>query len=357
MYFKNKLSGNMVPVVHANGPAKMEKQWDDAVNTYFKEAPCKGEMSKDITVITWSIPEEETLLENCFKQLNLLDRLIVIPMKTPFNFLDKIRKMYKYLSLVKTKYVMALDATDVMVLGYDAVDEVLRSFQRKEARCVFSAEIPQWPNIETGQGIMAASGDAPFELGAWKTELTKIREYEEVYEWLGSPFKHLCSGAWIGEREYMIDFYKECMDIIPEGWWDENLFGGDQGFITLVAGRRFPDVLLDYKSEMFLSLSGTTEKEVEINIEPQKALYTTFYYRYKGRHVAAPQWRINMEESDMKQVISFFSDEEVKVVWKEEDKTKVGRGKITHDDDNFVYLAGEKGKVIVNKKDIIAIKQ
>ncbi len=64
-----------------------------------------------------------------------------------------------------------------------------------------------------------------------------------------------------------------------------------------------------------------------------------------------------MEENDMKQVISFFSDEEVKVVWREEEKTKVGRGKITHDDDNFVYLAGEKGKVIVNKKDIIAIKQ
>ena len=55
--------------------------------------------------------------------------------------------------------------------------------------------------------------------------------------------------------------------------------------------------------------------------------------------------------------ISFFSNEEVKVVWREEEKTKVGRGKITHDDDNFVYLAGEKGKVIVNKKDIIAIKQ
>lgn len=64
-----------------------------------------------------------------------------------------------------------------------------------------------------------------------------------------------------------------------------------------------------------------------------------------------------MEENDMKQVISFFSNEEVKVVWREEDKTKVGRGKITHDDDNFVYLAGEKGKVIVNKKDVIAIKQ
>ena len=50
MYFKNKLSENMVPVVHANGPAKFEKSWDDAVTTYFKEASCEGEMSKDITV-------------------------------------------------------------------------------------------------------------------------------------------------------------------------------------------------------------------------------------------------------------------------------------------------------------------
>ena len=60
---------------------------------------------------------------------------------------------------------------------------------------------------------------------------------------------------------------------------------------------------------------------------------------------------------ESKNRIRFFSDEEVKVVWREEDKTKVGRGKITHDDENFVYLAGEKGKVVVNKKDIIAIKQ
>ena len=28
-----------------------------------------------------------------------------------------------------------------------------------------------------------------------------------------------------------------------------------------------------------------------------------------------------------------------------------------YDDDNFVYLSGEKGTVIVNKKDIIAVKQ
>ncbi len=64
-----------------------------------------------------------------------------------------------------------------------------------------------------------------------------------------------------------------------------------------------------------------------------------------------------MEEKETKTVKPPLQDlSECKIVWKEEDKTKVGRGKITQDDDNFVYLTGEKGTVIVNKKDIIAIK-
>ena len=64
-----------------------------------------------------------------------------------------------------------------------------------------------------------------------------------------------------------------------------------------------------------------------------------------------------MEESETKPLTGYLKDEEVKIVWKEEDRTKVGRGKITHDDENFVYLTGEKGTVIVNKSSIIAIKQ
>ena len=64
-----------------------------------------------------------------------------------------------------------------------------------------------------------------------------------------------------------------------------------------------------------------------------------------------------MDEKESKPLSASLSDGEVKVVWREEERTKVGRGKISHDDDNFVYLNGEKGTVIVNKKDIIAIKQ
>ena len=64
-----------------------------------------------------------------------------------------------------------------------------------------------------------------------------------------------------------------------------------------------------------------------------------------------------MEENETKPLTGYLKDAEVKIVWKEEDRTKVGRGKITNDDENFVYLTGEKGTVIVNKTSIIAIKQ
>jgi len=62
-------------------------------------------------------------------------------------------------------------------------------------------------------------------------------------------------------------------------------------------------------------------------------------------------------DDEEKKLASFLKEAEVKIVWREEEKTKVGRGMITNDDKNFVYLTGEKGTVIVNKKDIIAIKQ
>ena len=64
-----------------------------------------------------------------------------------------------------------------------------------------------------------------------------------------------------------------------------------------------------------------------------------------------------MEKENDKKLASFLKDAEVKIVWKEDDKTKVGRGMIMNDDDNFIYLTGDKGTVIVSKTDVIAIKQ
>jgi len=265
MYFRQAHSDQIVPIIHANGPAKHEPLWDKAVNTFFSEERQVGKMSKELTLITWSIPEERTLLQNCMDHYGLEDRLIVLPIKKPFDFLDKIRKTKEYLPKIKTKYVMGLDATDVLVCGHDNCDEVLNTFKNKKAKAVFGAEIPQWPDVNTMQGITKPHSGAPFEMNKLITELREVRDTERVYKWLGSPFTHLCSGTWIGETEFMTKFYDECYEILPEGYTEETLFGGDQGFITLIAGRHYPDVILDYKSEMFLNLSQTEEGK-DINL-------------------------------------------------------------------------------------------
>jgi len=90
-----------------------------------------------------------------------------------------------------------------------------------------------------------------------------------------------------------------------------------------------------------------------------QALYTSNddIIRRTARCCSLKPYRGLIMDEENKQLASFLRDAEVKVVWREEDKTKVGRGMITNDDENFVYLTGDKGTVIVNKRDIIAIKQ
>ncbi len=83
-----------------------------------------------------------------------------------------------------------------------------------------------------------------------------------------------------------------------------------------------------------------------------KSLNTTEKYIYLGGNASG---EIVMENEEMK-LSEYLKEVDVKIVWKEEEKTKVGGGRITNDDENFIYLTGEKGTVIVNRKDIIAIK-
>jgi len=55
-------------------------------------------------------------------------------------------------------------------------------------------------------------------------------------------------------------------------------------------------------------------------------------------------------------VTNYYSGEDVKIVWREEGKTKLGRGQIVNDDEQFIYLKGEKGLLVVNRVEVIVIK-
>tara|TARA_Y100000310_G_scaffold305326_1_gene345394 strand:- start:1758 stop:2000 length:243 start_codon:yes stop_codon:yes gene_type:complete len=55
-------------------------------------------------------------------------------------------------------------------------------------------------------------------------------------------------------------------------------------------------------------------------------------------------------------VTTYYKGEDVKIVWREEGKTKLGRGRIVNDDEQFIYLKGSKGLLVVNRSEVIVIK-
>ncbi len=63
-----------------------------------------------------------------------------------------------------------------------------------------------------------------------------------------------------------------------------------------------------------------------------------------------------MNEENVGAVTLYYKGQEVKVVWREDGKTKLGRGHIVNDDEQFIYLKGEKGSLVVNRKEIVVIK-
>ena len=63
-----------------------------------------------------------------------------------------------------------------------------------------------------------------------------------------------------------------------------------------------------------------------------------------------------MKEENVGGVTNYYKGQEVKVVWREDGKTKLGRGHIMNDDGQFIYLKGEKGSLVVNRKEIVVIK-
>lgn len=66
--------------------------------------------------------------------------------------------------------------------------------------------------------------------------------------------------------------------------------------------------------------------------------------------------RCEMNEENVGPVTLYYKGQEVKVVWREDGKTKLGRGQIVNDDEQFIYLKGEKGSLVVNRKEIVVIK-
>ncbi len=255
----SKRSGMWPCVFHANGIAKdqpiFSKMKDIESNiSYTEQEPSEH----DLTILTWSIPEETVLLQENFKRMGIEDSLVIIPIHKPFNWLSKIKRLYEYMPYVKTKYVMALDATDIIVSTDNRGElwqNLINVFEGMNCNMVWNAEKNSWPST-TSQHKLQES-------------LAKIEQFErKLYkEHLDSDYCHLNSGAFIGKTEYVKGFYQRLWDKTEPYYSrgeDEMLFGGDQGFVRLISMSEFPQCVIDYECRIFQTLARIDEGEVNI---------------------------------------------------------------------------------------------
>lgn len=261
MKLRNKIKNTWPFIVHGNGPSKNSSGWKDYVSEWRKNKWSENKPD-NLAIFTWSIPEEDTILEEC-----LGDNLFVIPMSKPFAWGDKVTKTLEYLYTLnknKYEYVMGLDALDVIVsTDLDGAgklwDDIMKIYHESSFDILYNAEKACWPDHRNGLGTRLKDGRLVEKLKQCIHIEEKI--YGEMYN---SDWCYLNSGCWIGKLDKVIEFYEAVESLLkeyPEAKLNEGFFGGDQGFIRALIPEFWPKVGIDYGCKIFQTLYGTNFTE------------------------------------------------------------------------------------------------
>jgi hypothetical protein len=141
----------------------------------------------------------------------------------------KIQLTVDFLSQSTAKYVISADSSDVVVFSLEGiVDE----FEKKKCGLLYNAEVNCWP-------VDSFTGD--FERSKFK-----------------APFCHLNAGAWIGRRDFALDFYRACLNSID---YSTN---SEQSYIKKIYKQWYPNILIDDSCEIFQTLNRVSEIELEV---------------------------------------------------------------------------------------------
>ena len=268
MIINNKKFKTWPIVIHANGPGKEGEVWKKTIKM-FEEMEERTEPQPeefDLTIMTWTVAGEKTILQDCFAKMNV--NLILLEIEKPFNWLDKIKRVKEILPYIDTKYVMCLDSTDVIVSTDEPEGQIwsdlINTFKDKSCKLLFNAEKYKWP--EENRGV-----DDPMGMKHYINLLKQTEQFEErLYsDLLDSEFMRFNSGAFIGETEFTKTVYNKVWNITEPFYKDginEGLFGGDQGFLRIAQSEFFPDMMIDYSCSIFQCLAGVEKEEVVLNV-------------------------------------------------------------------------------------------
>jgi len=195
MFVKNKLFGTEPCIIHANGGKHLDDPtWDTILASYFGQVgELKDGLDPSIAVILCNSKKEKGLTELSLDRLGI--KYMVLGRGVPgwinLNKIPLTREALAALSVCPgIKYVLALDAHDVVVLP--GIVNILDVWEEQGSpKMLFQAERNPYPPC------------------------TELRKHEEKITPPGTPYRYLNSGVWFGEIGYTREFFEKALRTKP----------------------------------------------------------------------------------------------------------------------------------------------
>lgn len=184
----------------------------------------------DITVITCNNHSDTVGLLIPQLKRSYIPYINIVPKNISWDNTMKISYIVEALKKVTTKYVLILDAFDVILDNNNS--NILETFATFGKKLVFNASKNNYP----------------------KVNIDTIPNRDQL-----GPFKYLNAGCCLGETYYTLSFYKKCLDILDI----DNPNKSEQFIVRHIFDKEQDCVGIDHECKIFQTMGHCTVTNVD----------------------------------------------------------------------------------------------
>ena len=229
-------------VLHATGRNGRTTAWallkQEVLKQLAASPPARIPLGCSFDLFTWSSFETLTCLECCCQAIGAGLTVLRIPEPGMWTNVLKIPLTVEFLTTSEADYVVGLDALDILLLAHpsEIVYRFREHFEPNGTRLLFNAACFPWPRRKD----TPADACMAFEL-----------------ESFGEVDRHLNAGAWVGEREYALSFWRGVDELVKSDDWPHQYRYSEQMAVRAAA---FPDCYsqldIDRRCVIFQHMEG-----------------------------------------------------------------------------------------------------
>jgi hypothetical protein len=241
----NRVTGTYPQVIHCNGP-RANRVIFDTVERELSAGRMPSRSDGGITVLYCDDRDTPGPLQGSLARMRgnpcaqPYRRMIGRP-PGPWKNIYKLEMFRSGLALTRPiRYVMGLDAHDVLV------GDLSRTYQEFDGL--------------SGVKMLIGAEKSFFPIGGhpYKRALPPFKEFQEELA-PNTAYRYLNSGCWIGEHEFVIEFFDRCLELAKGEY---QAFEDDQAIFHVAFAEMWPRVVLDYSCTIFQNLCLVPDSEM-----------------------------------------------------------------------------------------------